>query len=147
MRTFDFHEQLRQGHLGEDLFSRAYPNFIRTDGRKHDLICIVTGKTVEVKYETRTTNKTGNVFVERWSDWDRKKEGGPWQSNADYYCFWFSDGEHFIFETDEFRKMAEQLIAKFKWKIHEIQNDGYVTKGYPIPRKMFEEIRQYPYEF
>lgn len=135
----DFNYDLKIGHEGEDRFASKYPEFKRTDGRSNDLIS-KTGETVEVKFETRTSKETPNFFVEYISNESKKSPGGPWQSKADYFCFWFSDDVHFVFRTEEFRERAEHRIKQAKLKPVRIKNKGYDTLGFPMPRKWFEDL-------
>lgn len=141
-KVSDFHTDLKVGHEGEERFAKYYPEFKRTDGRSHDLVNVNTGETVEVKFETRTSKETPNFFVEYISNESKMSPGGPWQSKADYFCFWFSDDVHFVFRTEEFRDRAEQWIEQTKRKPYQIPNKGYFTLGYPMPRKWFQDLEQ-----
>lgn len=141
MNLPDFKTDLAVGHIGEERFCALYPEFKRTDGFGPDVISQKNGETVEIKFERRSTKETPNFFIERISNESKSSPGGPWQSTADYFCFWFSDDQHFIFKTSELRKLAEAKIEGLKLKAFSVQNTGYKTLGYPMPRQWFEEIR------
>lgn len=144
-KTFDFKDQLATGHKGEELFLRNHPDITRTDGRRGDFIGS-TGRLIELKTESRPST-TKNMFVERYSNFDTKKPGGPWQAaehgahylvqlfTPDKVCLWFPvQGLIDFMETNE-----------DKWRLHLVRNKGWRGGGYAVPQtdlKHLVELRE-----
>lgn len=139
MAVFEFQKQLLVGNRGEEEFSKQFPGFNRTDGRTHDLINDETGETVEIKTETRTLTETPNIFVERWSSIQSQKPGGPWQSKAEYFVFYFEkDNRFFIYNRAELIERVEALVSKLK--LISVPNRTYTTQGYAVPREWLKDL-------
>lgn len=95
----------------------------------------VDGKKVEVKTDWYSLDSTEFFFIERWSDVDKKKPGGPWQSQdkADIFVYLFiRDGVYFEFDDmDALVNRLEDLTKKLK--LIRIRNRGYSGGGYKVP--------------
>ena len=133
-KTFDFDDQLKAGHKGEELFLANHPDLTRTDGRRGDFIG-KTGKLIELKTESRAST-TANLFCERYSNVHKKSAGGVWQAAehgafylahlfmGDKVCFWFQ-----VQALKEFLEANEG-----KWKLHWVRNKGWHGAGYAVPQ-------------
>jgi hypothetical protein len=91
-----------------------------------------------------TFSNISNIFVERYSDSARKTDGGPFRDNgaqSDFFVYYFEPNKtFFIYNTQELAKRVSELIETLKLKPVSIPNKSWITTGYPIPRKMLEDL-------
>ena len=84
----------------------------------------------------RDWRPTPNLFVERYSSKETMSPGGPWQAQghgAEYYVhLFFGDGAVFAYRTDEMVAFMEENMSKYD--PHDVQNQGYDTTGFRVPR-------------
>lgn len=152
MAAADFHKDLKRGKEAEEAFIKMHPwNLVDSGTRafdfKGDKKDKITGwnasfegrlePQVELKSDFYDPNKTENLFIERWSNLEKQKPGGLWQSHAngaDVFCYWFVKGGFWL----ECRKVPE-LIEHLEDRIETIKpfrvlNRGWITIGYRVPR-------------
>lgn len=126
----DFKKDLERGAAGEAAFHKLKPHLTRLDGRGADFVD-PDGKTYEIKTDSYVSK---NFFVERWSDIDRKKAGGPWQSaekKIDYFCYSFPKmGITYIFTV---AALLSQLEKIEKPNVRRVLNRGWITLGWLVP--------------
>lgn len=126
----DFKTDLARGHAGEEAFHKLKPELTRLDGRGADFVD-ADGKTYEIKTDSYTS---GNYFIERWSDVDKQKAGGPWQSaekNIDYYVYSFPKlAVTYIFSV---KALLRQLEKIEKPNVRRVLNRGWITVGWLVP--------------
>jgi len=89
-------------------------------------------KKIEVKRDFRCL-QTKNVFVEYES---RGKSSGIATTEADYYCFWFSDIHCVIIKTDKLKEHCRKLIGT---NCDVLGGDNNTSKGVLLPIKIFFE--------
>lgn len=140
---FIFEDSLKEGQKGEELFfDLNLDKLNRADGLKFDFTLKATGKTVELKSDYYDMTRTDNFFIERYSDFDKKTNGGPWQSfhnSVDYYVYFYvKNKKAFIFKTkdlvDKLNSICSELNLIF------IPNKSWTTAGYKINRNLLEEV-------
>ncbi len=149
-KIHSFKESLEKAQVAEgdwqELFMSKHPEYtiIRADGRSHDFVVMspLGAFTIELKVDSFDMTKTPNIFVERWSSYEGKKIGGPYQAQAkgvDLYCYYFSKQKvmltmpvnKLVLALDDMGLKDSQLIPVF--------NKGYTTKGYKISREALDE--------
>lgn len=91
---------------------------------------------IEVKVEeSYTSSKTPNLAIERYSDLERRKDGGPWQTTAQWYVHLYMDGLAVM--------MNRLLLVLWLDKAQNIRpfqvtsrdgNRTWITKGYLVNR-------------
>lgn len=132
-RTTNFHADLKRGNIGEELVASMWPELVRTDGRRGDFH-LGTNR-LEVKTESRALKDTENFFIERYSDFDKKSPGGPFQALEHgtllYAHFFIKDLTIFLFFT---QALAAYLKDRDESQLIFIQNPRYRTAGYKISR-------------
>jgi hypothetical protein len=168
MKRHSFSADLPWGQACERAFHEMHRGFLtRTDGRRGDFIVIATGDKLELKSESySTTDPFGpeavrfreamriptpdrgwrrpspNLFVERYSSEAEETPGGPWQAQKNgavwYVHFFAGDGKVFAYRTDDMVDFMERNMHKYR--LCEIQNQGYITVGYPVPRARVEHL-------
>jgi hypothetical protein len=89
-------------------------------------------KKVEVKRDFRCL-ETKNVFVEYES---RGKPSGIATSEADYYCFWFSDVHCVIIKTHKLKEHCRKWIGTNR---DVLGGDNNTSKGILLPITIFFE--------
>lgn len=146
-----FKESLQKGQEAERIWlamlTKHCPEYVveHSCGRKHDFILYSPfgSFTVELKSDSHDMAKTKNIFIERWSDYDKKKPGGPYQStknNVDIYAYWHPKNKimltfslsALIIKLGELKLKDKDLIPIF--------NRGFITKGWKVPRKDLEDV-------
>ena len=143
--VFGFQKQMAVGDRGEADFALHYKNLepLKSSDLAFDFN-LVTGATVELKTDDYSMSKTQNFFMETVGDTKSGKLGGPFRAlkdNVDYFIYYFiRDKTFFWFKPEQLCPKLEELIASGKYPVKEIQNRGWVTQGYAIPRKLLEPI-------
>lgn len=139
-RVFGFKSQLATGAAGEALLLKHHHvPLIKTDGRKADLRCSLTGHRIELKTDTYPMDKTPYVFFERFSDVAKQSPGGPWRTKQDrvpiFVYMFIRDNRYLEFKNiPKMLKAVEKHIEKTKLKPVLIANRGWITSGYKIRR-------------
>lgn len=133
-KTFDFKAQLSKGNKGEHWIKNHYHSpVVKYKERDFDFIRD-DGARVEVKTDWYNLSSTEFFFMERWSDVDSKKPGGPWQSEgkADVFIYLFiRDGVYFEFE--DIGALVQRLRKLTKGqKLIKVQNKGWCGGGYKV---------------
>ena len=95
--------------------------------------------TVEYKGDNRG-HETGNVFIETVSVDTNNTLGWAYTACAQVLYYWIM-GLHTVYIMDMMRlkRILPLWIDKYGDKIKSIENDGYYTKGFPIPISVFEK--------
>lgn len=140
---FIFSNSLKEGQKGEDLFYEINHDILnREDGFKYDFSFKSSGKKIELKSDYYDSTRTENFFLERYSDFDKKIDGGAWQSlknNVDYYCyFYIKNKELYVFDVKKLVEFLERICSE-KDLIF-IPNKNYRTAGYKINRDYLSSI-------
>lgn len=134
-KTFDFKTQLRVGDEGERwLLENYHEPLTPFEGRAYDFVD-QHGRPLELKTESRSLEDTPNFFIERWSDMDAQKPGGPWQSiekgvQVLVYLFYPSQ-TYFVFDS---LPLVIKNIEDRKLTPKVIFNRGYRAAGYVVKR-------------
>lgn len=133
-KIFDFNKQLKLGDKGEQDFLKYYKNATKCPIRAYDFD--LDGKKIELKSDFYTFEDTDNFFIERYSDYDKLKDGSLWQSkDCDFFVYYFiNEGVFFWFNVKEFLKFLDEYIKDKSYVI--IKNKGWNALGYKIPREI-----------
>lgn len=133
IKTFSFKEQLDIGTKGENMFLKYYPNATKSPVRAHDFN--LDGKKIELKTDTYPFSKTDNFFIERYSDYNKLKDGSVWQSaHCDYFVYYFiNEGIFFWFDMTKFREFLDKYIEGKSYVL--IKNKGWTALGYKVNRE------------
>lgn len=145
---FDFKKQLKVGERGEELFMDHYPKKLEVHPENDgDFIEVNSRRKIELKTDTYNITKTPNFFFERWSVFHpnplKRKVGGPWQAyehGCDTFCYMFV--RHNIwYQFDDIEALTSRLntLTEGKGLVY-VKNRGYITAGYPIERKLFDDL-------
>lgn len=142
-KPFLFNEQLAKGERGEHFFLHHYHSpIIKYRYHTADFLDW-EGNKLELKTDFYSLKDTEFMFMERYSDVDKRKPGGPWQSHkneVDIFVYLFiRDGVYF-----EFRDM-DALIERLKKLTHGksmvyIKNPSYRAGGYKVKIADLEDI-------
>lgn len=129
-----FKKSLLIGEAGERLFMEHFPGLIKQPKSSFDFIDPYTKHTYELKCDSYGLDGSPNFFMERYSDWNKKTNGGPWQAlghQATYFVYLYpKDRTFFIFET---AKLVEALEG-MKLSSVLVRNQAWTTLGYKVPR-------------
>ena len=137
---FDWKEQLHVGSDGEALFLSLYPKLNKADGLIHDFE--LNGKTVELKTDSYSMEKTPNFFMEKIGNIDNGKIGGPWrakQDKIDFFVYMFlPQRKCFWFRT----KQLVEFLDVYCENLYQVKipNKGWTTAGYKVPRHAVEHL-------
>ncbi|GAC1501546.1 MAG: hypothetical protein NVS1B10_05800 [Candidatus Saccharimonadales bacterium] len=136
-----FVASLKKGSDGESRLLRMWPELKRLDGKRGDFIA-PDGRKLELKSESRNVEDTPNFFIERYSNFEKKSPGGPWQSleqGSELMCFTFRACPiGFLFDVKTLVLFIEPILSKLKPIF--INNKGYKTMGYAVPREALMPI-------
>jgi hypothetical protein len=146
-KTFDFNAQLGLGNLGELDFSRYYVNEkpVKSTDLAYDFL-LGNGKKVEVKTDSYSMDRTGNFFMELYSDVRRMTLGGPWRAandNVDLFVYYFQPNKTFFwFEPKTLCQELEKAVFQYHFPIRTIRNKSWETQGYAIPRDILTPLKK-----
>lgn len=88
---------------------------------------------IEVKVETRTSQQTPNLAIERFSDTARQTNGGAWSTRAKFYSHIYADGLLVMMRREP---LLSWLIQEYEtFRQFQANNGGYVTTGILVPRE------------
>jgi hypothetical protein len=136
-----FTTSLRFGDAGEAIWYQAHPGLSRIDGLKGDFLD-ANGEKWELKTDLWSMEKTPNFFIERYSDMARKTPGGPYQAlvhGCRYFCyFYIASLTYFKFDCAELVATLDEVLPKLTPT--EVQNKGYTTMGYRVPRDLLTHL-------
>jgi hypothetical protein len=94
---------------------------------------------IEVKCESSYTRKaTENLAIERYSDLDKRKPGGPWSSDAHFYVHVYADGLLVVMNRARLVDWLERVLSldREAFAFRQIPNQGWVTGTYLVPRQL-----------
>ena len=147
MRTpFQFNRQLKIGDQGEAwLFENYHTPLTRYEPHAYDFVDHL-GRPLELKTESRSLESTPNFFIERWSDMDKKKPGGPWQSiekGVEVLVYLFLPSQtYFVFDS---LPLLIHTVEELDLKPKVIQNVRYRASGFVVPREALSHLyKEYP---
>ena len=144
--SWSFKQQLQVGDRGQELFLKYYHEpLVVYPKHAADFQLVKCGGLVELKTDTYNMEKTANFFWERWSDMDKKKPGGPWQSHKHkvkrfVYMFVRHNVYYEFQDVPALVARLDELIASKKYKPFPVKNRGWITVGYPIPRTELADL-------
>jgi len=151
----NFKEDLKRGEAAERRFQQLHklqltkPSHLKWDFDGPD------GERLELKADFYDPTRTPNLFLERWSDVDKKKPGGVWQSlenGANIFCYWFVNGGFWL-ECRDLPALVKFLDVHIEsCPPFEVVNpaqqgsengqhyaaSSWTTVGYRIPRKILK---------
>jgi hypothetical protein len=141
---FDFHSMLawsneQEKHFAENIYKKH--KLLPPEDRTHDFLT-PRGLKVELKSDTYDMNKSGNFFMEKYSNMYKKTPGGIWRAEADgidIFIYHFVNNKVYY----EFRDLKK--VVKFLTKLTDndymvsIPNKGYYTGGYKVPRDLLAD--------
>lgn len=139
-KVFGFKEQLSLGQKGEDLFIKSYPYLqpVKGNGSTNDII-LNDGSTIEIKTDFYSMLKTGNMFIERFGNLEKKIDGGPWKALKDkndfFVYLFYPDKTFFWFNTKRLVEYLNIEIKKGSVKSKLVRNQNYTTQGFAIERE------------
>lgn len=137
----NFRSSLAKGKLGEELFNKHFPELKALNGRESDFIA-PDGTLWELKTDSYDMNKTANFFFERFSNWSKQSDGGPWQAlhhgSTNFAYMFTQNSKVFIFRTADLVYHLNRILSNYE--AIKIPNRGYETIGYKIPREELSHI-------
>lgn len=87
---------------------------------------------IEMKIETRASSETPNLAIERHSDVQRTKMGGPWSTRAEWYSHFYADGLLVMMRrTNLVQWLTPQLDI---FPSFQARNKTWLTTGVLVPR-------------
>ena len=139
-KMFKFKEQQSVGDRGESIFLDKYLEYEKLDKKNdYDFVHPKTGVKVELKTDTYKLDATLNHFIERFSDDNSFKDGGPYrckEKNTMFVYYHINDDQAFFYDPIELVKIVD---ANFKDKrFTKVRNGGYYTLGYKVPRDLLK---------
>lgn len=137
----NFKESLAIGKKGEAMFAHYMPGLVALNGKGSDFVD-ADGNLWELKSDQYDMDKTANFFIEEWSDFEKKKPGGPFQAmtnKSKYWCYYFpKNGRVFIFETEKLVDWLNQSLAKYDAVM--VPNHAWITIGHKVPREHLKSL-------
>jgi hypothetical protein len=145
-KKWDMKTQLGVGAKGEKLLLKHWPEPVQ----KHPVFkgpdfIDAQDKVIELKTDTYDLEATPNFFIERWSDVQNKKPGGPWQAHEKgvhvFVYLFIQNKTWFIFR--DMPALIERLdqLTEGKYAIN-IPNKGWTTQGYRVKRADLQDLFQ-----
>lgn len=87
---------------------------------------------IEMKIESRASSETPNLAIERYSDLQRTKMGGPWGTRAEWYTHLYADGLMVMMHRVNLVQWLTPQLALFpSFQAH---NKTWLTTGVLVPR-------------
>lgn len=138
----NFNRSLAIGKRGEDALLLSWPGLEKLDGRRSDFRVTETGELLELKSDQYSMADTENFFIERWGNFDRKTNGGPWQAVDHGSTLWVymyaKDRIAFIFHTPSLVAFLDEHLHLYEER--QIKNTSWLTVGYKVPRSALKHL-------
>lgn len=98
------------------------------------------GTRASIEYKTDTqSHKTGNIFVEIWSNKEAEKRGWAFTTTAQWlYYYVVGASEVYIVDVAKMKLYLENWQAQFKVKT--ARNPNYTSEGMLVPIEVFKTI-------
>lgn len=147
---FVFEDSYKSGLKGEILIADRLKNYLIHVNQPYEPDFFhKTGKFyLELKSDYYTMN-TGNFFIERYSNKNKKTDGGPWQAlnkNAKKYMYFYvKDEVLFVMDTEKMIEILDKILPNYTPL--DIRNKTHITVGYKIPRYELKEAIELKYKF
>lgn len=157
MNVFRFAPQLRVGAAGEEWFLRTFPEYDRNnavDKVSVDMKHRETGALLELKTDT---HEPRNLFVERYSNAETRKDGGVVRAlneGALFYAVYYVTRDEFhAYSTVALFRLLDKLVYSSaarhpQIREHGIVNCNYTSIGHTVPLSLvrsaevsFEDVR------
>lgn len=141
-KVHSFQKSLKVGQRAEAEFYDLFKDKVeRLDGYAADFRIKRTGETIELKFESRCTSETPNLFLEKYSYGD--EPGGCYQAakkGTTYYIHFFPKTmEFFVYRTTRLVTWLNANVPR-PWLIN-IRNQAHNTRGFLVKRVALEEIQ------
>lgn len=94
-------------------------------------------KKIEYKTDSRT-DKTGNLFIETWSNLEARRYGWAYTTHADEIMYYALPDTVYILNKEELQRELPDWEVKYDTKF--IRNKRYTTAGIPIPVEDIVEL-------
>lgn len=136
-KIHNFVDSLKKGKEEEAKFvAKCAGKLTQLEGKKSDFKVNENGLLLELKSDFYDMEKTPNFFFERYSNWESKSPGGPWQAkthDSKYYCYRFVNNDKtFLFDVVQLTAFLDTFTETLQMK--EVRNKTWTTKGYAVPR-------------
>jgi len=144
---YKFDIQLEKGELQEkrlDVFFSKWYTIRKTSRQMQragiDRVYRRNGKETRIEYKSDwTASKTGNVFIETVSVDSENKPGWAYTSRADILIYLLPDDDLvYVVKMKDIRSHIKEWAKRYSEK--SIQNQGYCTRGLPVPQMEFEKL-------
>jgi len=145
VNAFNFNRQLTQSEPSVERVVRWFqsqPTIFHAEDVQHvtamyyqgDLYFIPMSalQYVELKCESRSSDETPNMAIERYSNDQRRTIGGPWATRANWYAHIYRDGLLVMMNRMALLKWLTPRLADFS--TFSAKNERYVTSGVLVPR-------------
>jgi hypothetical protein len=98
------------------------------------------GTRASVEYKTDTlSHKTGNIFVEIWSNKEAEKRGWAYPTTAQWLYYYVTGlNQVFIVDVAQLKLYLENWQIQFKVKT--ARNPNYTSEGMLVPIEVFKTI-------
>ena len=139
-KVFHFGESFRQGTIGENRLLEKFPNLTKGDGRKVD-IYTPSGKRLELKSESRSTEQTPNLAIETGhSNGALGALDRACEDDIDYLVYMYADGETFTYNPKELKAFLDSTELKFREV--KVKNKAYMTHVSLVPREAVKHLER-----
>lgn len=142
-KVFDFAEQNKVGKKGEQFVKKHWPVPLRKlEGKGPDFLDL-DGNLLEVKTDSYDMEKSVNFFVEKYSDLNKRKPGGPWQAiekGSTVFIYLFITNKTWYVFKDIPALVAKLEVLTEKMGMVYIKNRAWTTAGYKIKRASLADL-------
>jgi hypothetical protein len=146
MNVYSFVEQLERGKAGEDILDEYFSKWyqitcatLQEEKRGIDRFFLRDEITTAVEYKTDDkTSKTGNVFVETYSNLERNKFGWAWTCQADILIYFALPDTLYIVKPHVIREHIDEWLEKYG--IRTVKNRGWTSVGIAVAEEDFSTI-------
>lgn len=139
-KPFSFKKQSAVGDQGEKIFLDKYTDCIKLGVKDdYDFYDEDRGIYLELKTDTYPLSKTKNHFIEKYSDDNTYKLGGPFRCtkpDSVFIYYHIKDDKAFFYDPIELVDIIENNFDDND--LISIRNKGYNTQGFKVPRELLK---------
>lgn len=149
VKTYSFVEQLERGAEGEKILDEYFKQWydvqeatisqqkdwkIDREFRRKDSAFGKDDIPIYVEYKTDDrTDKTGNLFIETWSNKELRRYGWAFTTRADIIVYYALPDTIYMIPREDLQEALPKWMKEYETR--DIRNKTYTTVGIPVPTK------------
>lgn len=134
-------KDLARGDVGEREFLATFPMWQKGEDvnrYEHDFVHSITGETAELKTDYYDMEKTPNIIVEKYSNYEKRTPGGPYRHSTELSLWIYYYRKNGIFIMYNPSQLIE-VVDSLRLPLVPVRNDRYTTMVQKVSRQSVQD--------